>query len=201
MKPLTLRDACIALDIDETTLYRWCRVAGIHLGTDPYDKRRRTITAAQVNQLSALHHRPLQEIKEPEQETYQDILTRVERLEEQVTSLDAKITAFSSQTHQIPVTTEQATSVPQEPQKKASEEIVWLEDDVVAWRSFARAHGIEESKQTKIQKAITSGRLPTVAGEWRRGKTPYTRALDEYGRRVFHELYKIPLPCPVCGMS
>lgn len=75
---------------------------------------------------------------------------------------------------------------------------IWLSDELVAWRSFARAHHIAE---TTIQKAIENGRLPVVPGEWKRGRTTYREALDAAGRHAFYEQYSSNpnfTPCQNC---
>ena len=134
-----------------------------------------------------------------------DMLNRIEALEQQVRHLEGILRAFHPQTPHISTTSKQPTPQSQEPQKEASlshrgisEELIWLEPDVVAWRAFARLHHVGE---TVVGNAIREGRLPAIAGQWRRGKTPYTRGFNQEGRRRFHELYHLPLPCVLCGME
>jgi len=59
MKTLSIQEACLALAIDQATLYRWLAQAGITPQTDTYDKRRRVLTQEQVSTLAQIHHRPL----------------------------------------------------------------------------------------------------------------------------------------------
>lgn len=88
-----------------------------------------------------------------------------------------------------------------QPRREASEkqeDIIWLTPDLVAWRSFARAHGIHENT---VGKAIKSGRLPSVAGEWHIGRTIYREALDAAGRAAFWQQYhehRSFTPCSAC---
>jgi hypothetical protein len=59
MKTLSIQEACLALAIDQTTLYRWLAQADITPRTDAYDKRRRVLTQEQVSTLAQIHRRPL----------------------------------------------------------------------------------------------------------------------------------------------
>ncbi len=53
-KALSLQEACIALSIDEATLYRWLIKARIEAKQDAIDKRKRVLTLAQVQELGHL---------------------------------------------------------------------------------------------------------------------------------------------------
>ncbi len=59
MKTLSIQEACLALAIDQATLYRWLAQAGITPQADAYDKRRRVLTQEQVSTLAQIHRRPL----------------------------------------------------------------------------------------------------------------------------------------------
>lgn len=80
----------------------------------------------------------------------------------------------------------------------ASQEVIWLSDDLVAWRSFVRAHGIAE---TTVHKAIHSGRVPIIEGDFRLGKVGYKEAFDADARAAFYEQYHEHqdfVNCPDC---
>lgn len=61
-----------------------------------------------------------------------------------------------------------------------------LPGGLVSWRSFSNLHGISEGT---AKKAISSGRLSIVEGEWRVGKALIKGALDAQGRSRFYGLY------------
>jgi len=199
MEELTATQIAARLGVSERTILRW-----IHKGK---------ITATlQANGYYLVDTVELDTLRKPTLQTPQisssalaDILTHLDAIEHEIKNLTSAL-----HLHQELQDRQQPTSQSQPPkttdttqwatQHHAGDagEIVWLEPGLAAWRSFARVHGIEEKKQTKIQNAIRDGRLPVVHGEWRRGKTLYREALNEEGRAIFHELYGF-LPCPICS--
>lgn len=61
-----------------------------------------------------------------------------------------------------------------------------LPDNLVGWREFSRLHNIGQST---VQYDIEHGKLPTVLGKWKMGRTWVEKALDATGRARFYELY------------
>ncbi len=69
---------------------------------------------------------------------------------------------------------------------QATQEQTQLPDGLISWWSFADVHHIAHST---ISKAVKTGRLASVRGEWRAGRALVKEALDAPGRRQFWELY------------
>ena len=73
-----------------------------------------------------------------------------------------------------------------------------LPDDLVSYPMFARLHGIGTST---LQKAIESGRLDAVHGNWKTARAIVKTALNAAGRQRFYELYSSNphfVACPDC---
>jgi archaellum component FlaC len=56
MKTYTIPEAITLLRIDQSTLFRWVKAAGMQLQQDPHDKRRSLLTEAQLKHLASARH-------------------------------------------------------------------------------------------------------------------------------------------------
>lgn len=127
----------------------------------------------------------------PENEHENALLATLTRIEQKLDALSAQVGTLTAQPPTSHVQPHRATPA-------RSDEVIYLTPELVAWRKFARLHGIAE---TTVDKAIKSGRLPTVAGEWHIGRTIYREGLDAAGRHAFYEQYHTNerfTPCPDC---
>ena len=61
MTLLPLRQGCALLGIDPKTLRHWVQQANLSVHPHPSDARIKCVTSQQLEQLAALHHRPLDE--------------------------------------------------------------------------------------------------------------------------------------------
>jgi len=59
MTLLALKEGCALLGIDAKTLRHWMQQAYLGLQPHPSDARLKCLTSEQLEQLAALHHRPL----------------------------------------------------------------------------------------------------------------------------------------------
>jgi hypothetical protein len=71
-----------------------------------------------------------------------------------------------------------------------------LPGGLVSARAFAGLHGVPE---TTMRKAIGSGRLPTVRGEWKQGRAIVKEGLSDEGRARFYELFHGNANFKACG--
>jgi len=65
MIPIAQMDCCTMLGVDPKTLRNWLRHANMQFCTSPTDARLKCLTPEQVQQLAALHTRPLQMAPDP----------------------------------------------------------------------------------------------------------------------------------------
>lgn len=127
----------------------------------------------------------------PVDEQESAILTRLKRIEQKLDDLAAIVGAMSqigNQPAPVRLHTERSAYTVESD----------LPGGLVSWRSFAILHQINEST---VYKAIHTGRLAIVEGEWRMGKVLVKGALDAPGRAKFYELYHDNPhfhPCPEC---
>jgi transposase-like protein len=82
MKYYRLKEACRLLDINASTLYRWCRRAAIEPATHPSDHREKSLSRRQLTILARMHHRVIFEI--PETSGLEERLDRLECLYQQI---------------------------------------------------------------------------------------------------------------------
>lgn len=61
-----------------------------------------------------------------------------------------------------------------------------LPGDLVSYPQFAKLHNIGVST---VQKAIDTGRLAVIRGQWKQGRAIVQKALDARGRAEFYSLY------------
>ena len=190
MEEFTTTQIGARLGVSERTVQRWIRSGKIK-------------ATLQANGYYLLDPADLDTLRIPTLPTtsasdFADILSRLETVEQRIGHLEDMLGTFQSQTPRTSGTMPQAPSASSPSQREVSETVGELPDGLVGWRQFARLHEISEST---IHKAIKSGRLPAIHGPWRVGKVLYGEALDENGRRRFHELYHLLLPCALCGMK
>jgi len=88
MTPLAQTDCCTMLGIDPKTLRNWLRHAKMQFCTHPADARLKCLTPEQVQQLAALHARPLQ-MSPPTSPALADEVTPLEWSQEQVAPAQA----------------------------------------------------------------------------------------------------------------
>lgn len=205
MKPLTLQEACNILGIDNATLYRWLQRANIKPETDIHDKRRHTISHAQLTHLARLHHRMLPEkTKEahPREETI-DLLVRIESLETAVRGLQEGLQRLEEQlerkSNELKPLASNKPKILRPPD--ASYEAGTsgaLPDGLVALSDFIQGHHVPE---TTAKRAVSGGSLPTLVGKWKRGRNYITHALDARCRSAFYQRYHQEpyfTQCPEC---
>lgn len=84
----SIPEACQALAIDQSTLYRWLARAGMKTAVDPMDKRRRTVTEAQLQHLAQQHRATIAMQPRPRERTLEQ---RVKRLEKRVDALEKRM--------------------------------------------------------------------------------------------------------------
>jgi hypothetical protein len=94
MKTYTVPEAITLLQIDQSTLFRWLKAAGMKLQQDPHDKRRSLLTEAQLKQLAYARHIALQKPGRQQQATtaremhgIAEITAHLERLEKELDAL------------------------------------------------------------------------------------------------------------------
>lgn len=97
---------------------------------------------------------------------------RIAALERRVTELEAMVQPVRS------------APLPAAKHKQTSDD---LPDNLVSYPQFARLHNIGAST---VQKAIESGRLQVVRGEWKTARAIVKTALDATGRAEFVELFQ-----------
>lgn len=167
---MSLQEACNALAIDVTTLYRWLARAHIQADHDAVDKRRRVLTLAQVQELARIYDRQLQgkQVTEALQESM--VLASLVRIEQKLDDLAASVATMTAQ--------------PERQQQKVQSE---LPDELMAWRDYAREKGYAE---TTIKRAIERGDVPVYRGKWKRGKGIIKEAIDDEGKRAMRRLYQ-----------
>jgi hypothetical protein len=104
MTLLPLRQGCALLGIDPKTLRHWVQQANLSVHPHPSDARIKCVTFQQIEQLAALHHRPLDEPAEaclpllPEKLSPQaepDLLSKLTHLETQVALLQQHVTGLA----------------------------------------------------------------------------------------------------------
>jgi hypothetical protein len=87
---IRLQQACTALDVNITTLWRWAKRANIKPVADEVDKRVQTISIAELQQLARAHDRPLLsisgEIAMQEQSTDEE--ERIANVEQRIAELE-----------------------------------------------------------------------------------------------------------------
>jgi hypothetical protein len=181
MKHFTLQEACLALAIDQVTLYRWLKRANIEPIRDSADERKRLLTLSQLKELAHLHSRQLQgkNIADALQLT-EDITTRLEALEKQVSDLAGQVAALLEQKPAPPVHILRPARA-----EYTIGEGGFPEGLVSVW-GFTALHHMPHST---IRKAIDTGRLEVVKGDWKQGKTRVKEGLDATGRRQFWQLW------------
>lgn len=85
MKHYSLREVQYHLGIDDVTLWRWMRAAGVKPRLDPGDYRRRRLSEAQLIELAQRHHRLV--VIQQENARLSDIEARIYVLEQEVLAL------------------------------------------------------------------------------------------------------------------
>jgi hypothetical protein len=196
MKHFTLQEACLALAIDQVTLYRWLKRANIEPIRDTADERKRLLTLAQVKDLARTHNRQLQgkNIADALQLT-EDITARLEALEKQVSDLAGQLAALREQKPGPPVRVLRPAKAEYETKVPSG---YGLPAGLVSWRKFAEDHGMPGST---VKRAIDAGSLSIEPGPWKVGRVYIKGALDAAGRAQFWEMYHTSerfTPCPDC---
>jgi excisionase family DNA binding protein len=102
---------------------------------------------------------------------------------EVVDSLSARISALEDRVHTLEHLVAQLST----PMRTTASQSSTLPGDLVAASIFGTQHGIAP---TTIHKAIDSGRLAAIPGQWILGKATVKHALDAAGRAQFVTLYR-----------
>ncbi len=180
MKTFTLQEACIALAVEATTLYRWMERAGIEAETDSADKRRRTLTQAQVQQLARAHHRTLPKSIKGEGLDQDAMQQQIDALEKHVADLEHKLERLTSApTTRIlrPPRPEYITEAPAPGER--------LPGGYVPIYDLVKEHGLVRQRQ-----AIIRHMAPWIKqGHWKREGHAVEKALDQEGVREFMRRY------------
>lgn len=105
------------------------------------------------------------------------LMARIEALEQRMSELEGKL-------QENPITHARPSPAPYATRERSQGDT--LPPELVSYPQFARLHTIGVST---TQKAIESGRLQAVHGEWKQGRAIVKTALDASGRQRFYELY------------
>jgi excisionase family DNA binding protein len=135
-----------------------------------------------------------------------EALTEQDPHAEEIATLRAQVTDLQERVSQLESLTSSGQGIAPRPRsKEVTREVTRththtepLPRGLTPWRAFSRQHGIAE---TTAQKAIASGRLQIVEGEWKAGNTRALGALDPAGQALFFQLYHDNpnfLTCPQC---
>jgi outer membrane murein-binding lipoprotein Lpp len=136
---------------------------------------------------------------------YQRLEHRVNELAEQVERLSASVAVLAEQVKQVTERQGEAREEPKAPPREQRERVrraseqesaSELPGGIVSARAEAVLHGIAE---TTMRKAIASGRLPTVRGEWKQGRAIVKEGLSDEGRARFYELFHGNANFKACG--
>ena len=112
MTLLPLRQGCTLLGIDAKTLRHWVQQANLSLYPHPSDARIKCVTSEQLEQLAALHHRPVDVLaalaeshpaepcppllpQHPSSQAEPDLLARLAQLETQVALLQQQLAGLA----------------------------------------------------------------------------------------------------------
>lgn len=111
----------------------------------------------------------------------------LERLE----AVESRLSAIETLLHERPASLRPAQPTYHTPPALRPTRLVHngkqLPDGLVSFRSFSDLHNIAQST---TQRAIESGRLEVVRGQWKQGRAIVQMALDAAGRHRFIELFE-----------
>jgi excisionase family DNA binding protein len=141
----------------------------------------------QHNKIKALHIQG--NLYEVDEDDLQPFLPHevVDSLSERISALEDRLSTLEHLVAQL--STPMRAAQPRAPRAAlgTSEKTVTLPGDLVVSSLFATVHGIAP---TTVHKAIDSGRLAAVAGNWIVGRATVKHALDAAGRAQFFTLYR-----------
>ncbi len=102
-RTLSLQEACIALSIDQATLYRWLIRARMEAKRDAIDKRKRVLSLGQIQELARMHNRILHDISSDAAVQYaiQNILhIALQSRDERIAELERRLAELEAQIHE-----------------------------------------------------------------------------------------------------
>jgi len=190
-KRYTIKQSCAILDIDPTTLLRWCKIYTIEKAQIRSDRRVRLLTERQLRELADEHGVAFSEERLPlarHKPAYQTILEELHDLRARIADLEQRRTTA--------VPRAVLPSVPPAPPDRDA-----IPHGYIGWQMMARIHGIPKTTAERSVRRGDERRLPTVAGAWQDGATHYKEMLDDAGQRRFYELFRTHprfTPCPRC---
>lgn len=192
MQQFSIQEAAYRLRVSEKTIRRWIRDGKIEntMRDGKYLISQRAVDTIQAQK---------------ETGGYETLARRIEAVETALTQLSQRVDEIVSET----VRRRETETVRQPSTLRPSRAVYTpgkgdtLPPGLVGWRQFADAHNIAQST---VQRAVESGRLPVVCGEWKRGRAIVKQALDAEGQRAFIALYAESYPgfkvcCSSCPAS
>ena len=182
MEMFSLQDACNLLAINNRQLHKMLAIASIMPAIASNDKRRKVLTADQVEQLRTL--RGAAPVAAPAA-SGDDLRRRLEALEREVRALRHELANLKgSRPLQVPLPVAQPLS---EVDGEAALLVAGgLPPGYVGLAQFAQQYGIAE---TTLKKAVVTGRLACHKGRWKVGPAYVQYAFDEEEQRAVLAAY------------
>src|SRR5258708_2169233 len=169
----TSAEARKTLQVDAKTFLRWLDSSDMQPQVSKADHRIKLFSRQQIEKLAAEHERVLP--AEDAMPKHDSLEARIEALEHRMSKLESLVQhqKKSELLHKV---------LPQHARPSGQGT---LPGDLVSYPQFARLHNIGVST---VQKAIETGRLQVVRGQWKQGQAIVQKALDAAGRAQFYEL-------------
>lgn len=198
----TISQAARMLGITEKTLRQWAARAKITFERGQPDHREKLITHTDLEQLATLHGLPLDHEAVMRDTSLE---ARITKIEQRLATLEASIREHgtllealsTSRPLDIPLTQTKPLARAPMPQPHVHSG-QGLPEGLEIATAYATRHGIPA---TTINKAILSGRLEAVIGQWVVGRATVHKALDQAGQEQFFKLYPQAITCddPSCA--
>lgn len=195
---LTLQEVCIALSIEQSTLYRWMIRAKMQPKQDTVDKRKKVLTLSQVQELARMHGCVLPgtyaPISEPSAMQIHD--ERIANLEQRISELEKLVQQQQQQQLHKPIIPAQPVTTLRPPRAPYEAEVPTdVPDGSVLYSVFGRRHNVKDStfrdhlskhgvphiKRPKPGRPHEQERWLTPADQaaaisfWQRNGTPYEK--------------------------
>jgi excisionase family DNA binding protein len=200
MKNLTIQEAARRLNISEKTLRRW-----VHIKKIParLDEGRYWFAERDINAYLQAHqpHIGEESIYEVVYARLDSIDTRLDEIQKAVERLTAHLSTKETPKILKPPQPQYSAKATVQEEQEEKPITSTLPDGLVIATAFAKQHGVPENTANK---AIESGRLPVIRGQWKVGRASPTKAWDAEGRSKFYQEYHNSpnfIRCPDCPHS